>query len=143
MRILILDDYRTHAESLVDLLESLGHEAIAARDSGDADWLLQLFRFDLAILDFDMPERSGPAVARDFEIRYPEMPSIIMSAHRPEGARRRELGALPFLPKPLDRSILDSLLNAVLRCQAGSPLVLRAFYPVVKYEQRESQRRVP
>lgn len=134
MRILIIDDYRLHAESLVDLLGTLGHEALYAPSYSEAQWLLDLFPFDLAILDFDMPQMSGPAIAAKLAERFPSMRSVIVSAHSLEGARRVELGSLLFLPKPLQPQALAALLQSLQAVDAGLPLTVRRAFPMVKYE---------
>ena len=134
VRILVIDDYHTHAESLVELLEALGHEALYAPTYSEAEWFLDLFQFDLAILDFDMPEMSGPAMARRFTVRNPKMQSVIVSAHSPQDERLKELGELLFLPKPLKSAALSDLLESVRILQTGLPLVLRQAFPLKKYD---------
>jgi DNA-binding NtrC family response regulator len=134
MRILIVDDYRSHGESFAELLQSRGHEAMYAERFIDAEWLLGLFRFDLAFLDFDMPGLTGPALARKIAERYPEVHSVILSAHVPDGARRLELGELPFLEKPVPAALLFDLIEKLERARAGSALMRRPVFSVKKYE---------
>jgi len=133
MRILIVDDDPIDAESLADLVELLGHEAHVARSHADAAWLLDLFRFDLALLDFDMPSRTGPEIARWLAGHQRGLPSIILSAHQHTRRRREELAGLPCLAKPVLVDTLSSLLASLARCVEGSPLVPRGGYSVVKY----------
>lgn len=134
MRILVIDDYKSHGESLVELLKTLGHEGLYAQSFTDAQWLLDLFRFDVAILDFDMPAVSGPEAAQDLAKRFPEMQAVIVSAHTPEGDRLTCLGELPFLPKPVVHDTLRSLLEEFARARLGSVLIRRTGFPMIKYE---------
>jgi len=133
MRILILDDYRSHGESLAELLGSIGHEATYAETYSDAEWLLDLLRFDIALLDFDMPGLSGPAVAARLAARFPRIRSVIMSARKPTPARLKEIGSLPFLEKPVPMAVLLELLRDVERELLGVALVQRTAFSVVKY----------
>ena len=134
MRILVVDDYRTHGESLAELLQSRGHEAMYAERFADAEWLLGLFRFDIAFLDFDMPGMTGPTIARKIADLYPGVHSVILSARVPEGARRTELGDLPFLEKPVTTAVLFALVERLERERAGSALIPRGVFSIKKLE---------
>ena len=126
MKILIIDDYKSHGESLVELVHALGHEAQYAADLAEAEWLLDLLSFDVALLDFDMPKMSGPAIADQLVLRYPKVRPVIMSAARLNAERRRRIGDLRFLAKPLTRHTLESLFAEFQRELAGSQLMRRA-----------------
>ena len=139
MRILVMDDYRPHGESLTELLQSKGHDALYAQTLADAEWLLELFHFDVAFLDFDMPLRSGPEVAAVLSDRFPTLRSVIVSAHAPVGPRREELGDLLFLQKPVLLDALWELVNTIQREQAGSSLVRRRAYSIIKYREDRSR----
>lgn len=134
MRILVMDDYRSHGESLVELLASKGHEALYAETYDDAEWLLDLFRFDAALLDFDMPGMSGPAVAARVSKRVPHVRAWIMSAKAPTGQRLKELGGLQFLHKPVQLEALLALILETERELTGRALVPRSTYSLVKYK---------
>jgi DNA-binding response OmpR family regulator len=133
MRVLVIDDYQSHGESLAEFLQTRGHEALYASGYADAEWLLGLFRFDLAILDFDMPGMSGPAMAAKLAERSPNLRCVIVSAHTPAGKRRAELGDLPFIKKPVAPRELLEFLEALDRERVGYSVVLRSTYSIVKY----------
>lgn len=135
MRILVMDDYRPHGESLAELLQTKGHDAIYAQSYADAQWLFELFHFDSAFLDFDMPALSGPAVAAKLSEQFPTLLSVIVSAIVPAGARRAELRDLPFLKKPVLVEALWDVVAAIERQLAGSSLVRRMVYPLTKYQE--------
>jgi DNA-binding response OmpR family regulator len=128
LRILVLDDYRSHGESLTDYLQSKGHEAIFAESYRDVGWLLDLFRFDLAILDHDMPEASGPAVAAQLAERTPAVRSVIVSAREPADLH----AGLVFLRKPVAVEELLRVITAIERERTGSPLVVRSSFQVIR-----------
>lgn len=134
MRILVMDDYRSHGESLAELLGAKGHEALYAESYSDAEWLLNLMRFDFALLDFDMPGMSGPAVAQRLSKRFPSIRSVIMSAKTPAGPRLSELGGLRFLQKPVSTRALLEILCQAERDLVGLALVQRTGFSLVKYK---------
>jgi DNA-binding NtrC family response regulator len=136
MRVLIIDDDRAHGESLSDLLNSRGHDAYFAPNVSEARWLLGLFRFDLAIVDYDMPDGVGPQVARSLEELDPELKAIVMSARQKDVELRRELEHFPFLPKPIR---VEELLGAIAHFahqQRGSSLVVRVSFPLERWKKR-------
>jgi DNA-binding NtrC family response regulator len=134
LRVLIIDDDRFHGEALSDLLNTRGHEAHFAPSLPEADWLLSLFRFQLALLDYDMPEHSGPEVARELHVRDPQVRPVLMSARRIDLSsvpQVRDL-SMPFLPKPIP---IDALLQLIGRFAAGTALTLRLSFPVQRYRR--------
>lgn len=134
MKVLIIDDYRSHGESLVELVHVLGHEAQYAPSYAEAEWLLNLFPFDLALLDFDMPQMTGPMIASELTQRFPKLRPVIMSARAPDKRRKKEIGNLRFLQKPLTREQLQSLFNDLAREKGGCGLMLRASFPILRLD---------
>ena len=70
---------------------------------------------DVAIVDFNMPNRDGLHVAEDLRELNPTMPIGIISANHQQGVidRTNALGAT-FLPKPLvEKTLREFLANAV------------------------------
>jgi len=135
VRILIIDDDSRHGESLAELLSSRGHEAYFAPSAAEAEWLLELFRFDLSVIDFDMPESSGPEVARRLLARIPGLTVAIISAHQAEGPRREILGDLPFFPKPIEAEILLAFVEKIFFHRQGLPLMVRGDFPLERYRR--------
>lgn len=134
MKILIIDDYESYGESLVDLFDTLGHEAQYASSYSEAEWLLDLFPFELALLDFDMPAMTGPSIAQIITQRYPQIYAVIMSSHVPDPARRKEIGDWTFLQKPLSQQILQKLLSELTHQRTGFGIVRRASFPILRIE---------
>ena len=134
MKVLIIDDYRSHGESLVELVHVLGHDAQYAPNYSEAEWLLNVLPFDLALLDFDMPQMTGPMIAAKLAQRFPKVRPVIMSAHAPGKRRKKELGDWTFLQKPLTREQLQNLFSDFVREQRGCGLMLRASFQILKIE---------
>ena len=135
MNVLIIDDYKTYGESLVSMIQVLGHAAQYAPSYSEAKWLLDLFPFELALLDFDMPAMTGPTIAAKLTKRFPEMHPVIMSARPPDAIRRAEIGNWKFLQKPLSREVLQDLLSQLTVEKTGVRLMLRPSFEIVRTSQ--------
>jgi two-component system, OmpR family, response regulator len=115
LRILVVDDNRDAADSLVVLLGLLGYEARGTYGGPEALRLAGEFRPDCLFLDIRMPGMDGYEVAR----RVREQPGlerarlVALSAFSDEGHRRRAAlaGFDHQLTKPADPGELRRLLT--------------------------------
>jgi two-component system, sensor histidine kinase RpfC len=122
LRILVAEDNATNQAIIRQLLESAGHAVMIASDGEEALDVYEAQRPDLAILDFNMPERSGIEVASAIRAMEPtgaHLPIVILSASvTPETRERvRNAGADEFVGKPYDAA---SLLNVIDRLGRAS-----------------------
>ena len=53
MNVLIIDDYESYGESLVERVQMRGHDAQYAPSFAEAEWRLDLLPFQVALLDLD------------------------------------------------------------------------------------------
>src|SRR5205807_5208 len=102
MRVLIVEDERYMAEAIRD---GLRLEAIAADIATDGDTALELLRFnayDIAVLDRDVPGRSGDEIAERIVASGSGMPILMLTAadRLDDKATGFELGADDYLTKP-------------------------------------------
>jgi len=103
-RVLIAEDEHLVAIELTRSLASTGLTTVGPVNSGDAAITLAATTSpDIALLDVNMPGRSGISVAKElFETR--DIPSIIISAYSDEefikGAQ--ESGVFAYLVKPVE-----------------------------------------
>jgi two-component system, sensor histidine kinase RpfC len=119
-RILVAEDNPTNRTIISQLLETAGHKVFLAADGEEA-----LDRYDedtpeLAILDFNMPQRNGLDVTR--AIRAMEgpgehLPIMILSASVTPEAREnaRRAGADDFLGKPYEAVALLQAIDRLAR----------------------------
>src|SRR5712664_1920529 len=126
-RMLIVDDNQTNRRIL---REMLGAEGIKVDEAATAaDGLVALrgavtkkARYDLAILDVQMPDMDGFQLARavrgEKAIARTNLLMLTSAGQRGDGERCRELGIRGYLTKPISRSDLLEALGTVL---AGSP----------------------
>jgi len=120
VRILVAEDNGTNLAILRQLLESAGHTVYAAMDGEEALDLYEAKSPELAILDFNMPERNGVEVAAAIRTMEPagvRLPVIILSAAVTVEARERArlCGADEFVGKPFNASTLLQVVDRLAR----------------------------
>jgi len=123
MRILLIEDHRRLAQSIVEGLAGFGlrvdlfgtaDEGLAAADS---------IAYDALILDLGLPDRDGLEVVSELRAKADRVPILILTARdgiddRVEGLDR---GADDYLLKPFAMKELAARLRALLR-RPGGPL---------------------
>ena len=121
-RVLVVDDNRDSADSLVDMLSMSGHETRKASDGPQAINSATVFRPDAIVLDIGLPGLSGYDVCRHIRAQ-PWGKNIVMIALTGWGQlddRRRsvEAGFDRHFVKPVDHAALLKLLAQSPRDQA-------------------------
>jgi len=110
--ILLADDEEKILKTLGRALRDDGHEVMTAPNAKEAARLLSERSFDLLIIDFLMPDRTGLDVIRDLATNTPEAerPAVVMmTAHGSieSAVEAMKLGARDYLQKPFE---VDELL---------------------------------
>jgi DNA-binding NtrC family response regulator len=110
--ILLVDDEEKILKTLGRALRDDGHEVVTASNAKDATRLLAERAFDLMVIDFLMPDRTGMDVLRELSATTPEpeRPAVvIMTAHGSieNAVEAMKLGARDYLQKPFE---VDELL---------------------------------
>ncbi len=136
-RMLIVDDESLNREVLIRRLQREGCHPEGARSGAEALGLLRRDKFDVILLDIQMPVMNGievlQALKEDPQLRH--LPVIMLSALTDVDrvARCIELGAEDYLPKPINAVLLRARLGACLekkrlrdREQAQAEELLRA-----------------
>jgi two-component system sensor histidine kinase RpfC len=122
LTILLADDNRSNQLLFARILEDAGH-TVRAVDRGDRAFdLMAAGDLDLALLDLNMPDISGPDVVKLFRassVGGARLPVIILSADATPAAKQEsiEAGADDFLTKPVTSV---ALLGAIERLVAGT-----------------------
>jgi two-component system response regulator VanR len=122
MRVLIVEDEPYLAEAIRD---GLRLAAIAADIAGDGDTALELLSlnvYDVAILDRDVPGRSGDEIARRIVTSGSGMPILMLTAadRLDDKTSGFALGADDYLTKPFELQELVLRLRALNRRRAHS-----------------------
>ena len=118
LRILLVEDQEVGRKFVTALLERTGHQVVSASDGLTALQLLPGERFDLVLLDIQMPGMGGEEVLQ--QLRQIDgcraLPVIALTAHALAGDRGRLLqnGFDGYCAKPLEVSALHAEITRVL-----------------------------
>ena len=120
--ILLVDDEEKILKTLGRALRDDGHELVTAANGKDAQRLLAERSFDLLIIDFLMPDRTGMDVLRELASSTPESerPAVVMmTAHGSieSAVEAMKLGARDYLQKPFEVEELLVLARRALEDQ--------------------------
>ncbi|MCB2229650.1 sigma-54 dependent transcriptional regulator [bacterium] len=121
-RILIVDDEVSMRRNLVDLLSSGGYEVSEAGDGEAAIQTATDQRFDLMLLDINLPRVDGLTVLSEVKQRRPDLPIIIFTAYgtSERAIRAMKSGAYDYVEKPFE---LDELMLIIQRAAEYSDLL--------------------
>ena len=117
-QLLVVDDNRVNRLLLTRALEQQGHRVLNAENGRVGMDMLKSQRFDVLLLDIDMPEMNGfevlEALLKDDVLR--DLPVIMTSAsdELDRVVKCIEMGAEDYLVKPLNPVLLRARVNASL-----------------------------
>lgn len=122
MRILLVEDDLPLAEALTTLLTGAGYAVDGVHDGLSAEALIGAERFDLVILDLNLPEKDGLSVLRSLRARRNPVPILILTARGAPDERVAglDLGADDYMVKPFDVREFEARVRSILRRQAGA-----------------------
>jgi OmpR-family two-component system manganese-sensing response regulator len=141
MRILLVDDEEELAEPLQRILTNQGY-LVDSANSGDRGWeLAQTGDYDLLILDWMMPEKSGVEICSALRQKGDGTPVLILTAKDTLDDRVAGLdsGADDYLVKPFELRELLARVRALLR-RAPSPIALTSEPAKLSYGDLELDR---
>jgi len=120
LSVLLVEDDATIAEVITGLLQARGHQVRAVPHGLAALTEAALARFDIALLDLDLPGMDGLALARQFRAQGMPLPLLAVTA-RADGqaeALARQAGFDGFLRKPVTGELLGEAMAAALEAAA-------------------------
>ncbi|MCL4203703.1 MAG: response regulator [Pirellulaceae bacterium] len=125
LRILLAEDSYVNQRLVLGLLGKQGHDVAVAENGREAVRLARADRFDLVLMDVQMPEMDGFEATR--QIRHWEsnnsghLPIVALTAHAMKGDRDRCLGAGmdAYVSKPIRAQKLFETMETVLRAAAS------------------------
>jgi two-component system, sensor histidine kinase and response regulator len=125
---LIVDDNEVNRRIMAAQLTIWGMNAIASASGPEALKILSEQTFDVALIDFQMPEMDGVTLAREIN-RKTKLPLILLSS---SGERIKGAEAVLFqfqIPKPIKHSILFNALLKVIgvEIQRSTAIPIRHF----------------
>jgi len=114
MRVLVADDDRNVRQLVVHLLSKIGVREVAQAADGDealAHWSQE--SFDLVVIDWGMPKRTGLEVVRAIRAGGSRVPVLMVSerSQRSQVIEAVDAGVSDYLPKPVDVDVLGDKLR--------------------------------
>lgn len=117
MKILIVEDEKGLAASISSYLKMSGHICEMASNYGTAEEKINLYKYDCALIDINLPDGSGLDIIKKLKRSNAPTGIIIISARdtindRIEGL---DLGADDYLIKPFDLAELNARIKSLFR----------------------------
>lgn len=117
LRILLAEDNLVNQQVALRMLQRLGHSVAVAANGKEALELLKQERFDIVLMDVQMPELDGISATRQIRQREQgtgqQLPIIALTAHAMTGDRERFLsaGMSDYLAKPIRPEELTQMIE--------------------------------
>src|SRR5579872_6888949 len=118
LKVLVADDNAANCKILKKVLEMAGHQAVVVADGEQALATLERDRFDLALLDINMPDVTGYEVAKLYRMSHVgewRLPIVALTADVTSETERlcREAGMDAVLTKPMEPAQLLAALTEI------------------------------
>ncbi|HSC83277.1 MAG TPA: response regulator, partial [Pseudomonas sp.] len=114
-RILLVEDNELNQQVAAELLRAMGCQVDIAANGREALELLELRRYDLVLMDMQMPVLDGLAATRQLRQRpeLAKLPVIAMTANAMRADREacQEAGMNDFISKPFEPQTLQTMLQ--------------------------------
>ena len=121
--ILLVEDERRLRQTLARSLMGRDFEVVEATTAAEAIAAATFKRFDLMLLDVNLPDATGWDVLRGLRDRNRSLPVVVLSAVPPNPARVREFKPYGVLYKPFP---IDALLRLIRAACADSEPIAQA-----------------
>ena len=129
MHLLVIEDERVLCETIVRSLRRLAYSVDHCYDGDKALELLGTERYDLVLLDLNLPGKDGMTVLRTFRQRDRETPVLILSARSEvkDKVEGLDAGANDYLSKPFHLAELEARIRSLTLRQFTQQDVLLTF----------------
>ena len=128
IRVLIIDDHDIVREGLKQIVLETGDIVVGgeARTGAEAMERVRAERWDVAILDLNLPDRPGLDVLTQIRVAAPQLPVLILSMHQQVSYAARALtaGAHGYVSKDSAR---EHLVQAIRKLARGERFLTPAF----------------
>ena len=113
--VLLVEDNLINQQVATEILQEVGIVVDVANNGKEALASVQKSRYDIVIMDVQMPEMDGYEATRHIrkEFSSQNLPIVAMTAHAMKGDREKcfESGMNEYITKPIDRTALFSALS--------------------------------
>ena len=122
MRLLVIEDERDLCEDIAKKLRLSGYEADTCGDGEAALELLAVERYDLVLLDLNLPKVDGMTVLRTLREHDQETGVLILSARSEisDKVDGLDAGANDYLSKPFHLEELEARVRSLTRSRAAA-----------------------
>lgn len=116
MRILVVEDDRLLNSTLCYNLSALKYSVDGVTSKGKAESLFLKQKYDLIVLDVNLPDGNGFDFCREVKERCPDTAVIFLTANDMESDMLKgyELGADDYITKPFPMSVFQKKMNVLL-----------------------------
>jgi len=128
MRVLLVDNDKSHAQAMKETLSRVGYQCTVATSGPEGSKCIDQDTFDVVITDLVMNDVDGMEVLRRAKDTLPESEVIVVTGHGsvPIAVEAMQEGAFNFLEKPLNtdrlRAVTEKAADAVRLKQTNANL---------------------
>lgn len=117
MKILLLEDDSMLNEAISEYLRSIGHIIESTKDGNACLKILEKEKFDMLILDINLPDIDGFTILEDLHRQKKMVPTIFISAliDIEDIQRAFDIGCHDYLKKPFHLKELNLRINKILQ----------------------------
>lgn len=118
-KILVVEDDKGILDSIKSVLEAEHHQVETASDGSDGLYLLSKYPFDAAVLDWQLPNKDGVDILREYRAEGGKAPILMLTGKSTIDDKEEGLdaGADDYLTKPFSAKELAARVRALLRRQ--------------------------
>ena len=124
MKIAVLDDDPVQLETISSVAQAAGYRPVLFSRAQALISALRKDTFDLLIVDWNLPDRSGLGVLAWARTNLKPPPPMLLVTSRAEDediVAGLNAGADDYLPKPLSPAVLEARINALMRRAYAQP----------------------
>jgi DNA-binding response OmpR family regulator len=116
-KILLIEDDKDLSNMIAQWLRDDSHVVEVAADGLEGLDLLKFYSYDLAVVDWELPNLSGPEICKTFRARGGKTPILMLTGKSTidDKAEGFQSGADDYLTKPFEPRELTMRLKAMLR----------------------------
>jgi signal transduction histidine kinase/DNA-binding response OmpR family regulator len=126
--VLLVEDNPINQRLALRLLEKLGHDVHLASNGREALEWIDRHRFDVVLMDIQMPEMDGLTATRELRARErrdskPSMPVVAMTAHAMQGDQEKcfAAGMDGYVSKPIEtETLIREIERVIIQASSGS-----------------------
>ena len=121
MRVLLIEDDSILNETITDFLETKGFSVEPCYDASEGLEMLDLYNFQVVLLDLGLPDMKGETCLRKIRADKPDMPVIVLTGREDHQSclDLLEAGADDYMTKPFNSEELLARMRANIRRASG------------------------